>query len=266
MSDYLYSADDSTVSVPSNEHFYLHTHVNYEIFFFLEGDSKYIVEEKQYDLSPGDMIIIRKNEMHRIFHNSNKKYHRIIFMVTPGFFAKSGCEDYESAFTHTDSKLGNKINAQEVHSSGLYDAIMRLKKYSNDFKDLHTPITDSIMIEILYIISHISMFDKAENSNKVIKKIIDYINNHYTEKITLDILCDKFFVSKYYLCHIFKEATGLTVHEYIKQKRLTLAKEFVSDGKTLTEAALLSGFTDYSSFYRAYTKEHKQNPKKFNSN
>ena len=75
------------------------------------------------------------------------------------------------------------------------------------------------------------------------------------------MLCEKFFVSKYYLCHIFKESTGLTVHEYVKQKRLNLAKEFVSDGKTLTEAAILSGFSDYSSFYRAYTKEHNQKPK-----
>lgn len=86
MSDYLYTIGDTIAQSPSNEHFYLHTHSAYEIFFFLEGDAKYIVEEKQYDLAPGDIIIIRKNEMHRIFHNSNKKYRRIVIMVTPEFF------------------------------------------------------------------------------------------------------------------------------------------------------------------------------------
>lgn len=262
MSDYLYTIGDTTALSPSNENFCLHTHSAYEIFFFLEGDAKYIVEEKQYDLAPGDIIIIRKNEMHRIFHNSNKKYRRIVIMVTPEFFRNFGCDQYENAFLSQNTKLGNKINAQVVHSSGLYDAVMRLKKYTNGFKNMYTPIANGIMVEMMYLMNQISLFENAESTNKIIENVINYINNHFTEKITLDMLCDKFFVSKYYLCHIFKESTGLTVHEYVKQKRLTLATDYVSEGKTLTEAALLSGFTDYSSFYRAYTKEHKQNPKK----
>lgn len=262
MFDYLYAISDNTTPSPSNDHFYLHTHEQHEIFMFFEGDSRYVVEDKVYDLSPGDIIIIRKHEMHRIFHNSNKKFHRLVIMVTHDFFRKFGCKQYEDAFLSRETKLGNKINAQVVHSSGIYDAVMRLKKYTNGFKDLHTPVADGIMVEIMYLINQISRFEDAESPNKVIKNVIDYINNHYTEKITLDVLCDKFFVSKYYLCHIFKEATGLTVHEYIKQKRLTLARDYVAAGRTLTESALLSGFTDYSSFYRAYTKEHKQNPKK----
>lgn len=256
-----YHINDCTTESPSNDHFYLHAHGEHEIFMFMEGDSKYVVEDKNYDLSPGDIIIIRKHEMHRIYHNSNKKYRRLVLMVFPEFFSEFNCAEYENVFLSNDSGLGNKINAETVHSSGLYDAFLRLKKYSTDFTQLYTPIADSIMIEILHLINHISMFEKAESSNKVIKGVIHYINNHFTEKITLDALCEKFYVSKYYLCHIFKESTGLTVHEYVKQKRLTLAKDFVREGKTLTEAALLSGFSDYSSFYRAYMKKNKQNPK-----
>ena len=62
MSDYLYTIGDTTAMSPTNSNFCLHTHSAYEIFFFLEGDAKYVVEEKQYDLAPGDIIIIRKNE------------------------------------------------------------------------------------------------------------------------------------------------------------------------------------------------------------
>lgn len=265
MSNSTYQISDTTMEAPSNDHFYLHAHGEHEIFMFLEGDSKYVVEDKNYDLSPGDIIIIRKHEMHRIYHNSDKKYRRLVLMVFPEFFAEFGCSEYENAFLSNDSKLGNKINSETVHSSGLYDAIMRLKKYSKDFSELYTPISNSIMIEILHLINHISLFEEADSSNKVIKGVIHYINNHFTEKITLDDLCERFFVSKYYLCHIFKESTGLTVHEYIKQKRLTLAKDYVREGKTLTEAALLSGFSDYSSFYRAYIKKHQKNPKSENN-
>jgi len=186
----------------------------------------------------------------------------LVLMVFPEFFSQFNCPEYENVFLTNDSKIGNRINAETVHSSGLYDAIMRLMRYSKNFTEIYTPITNSIMIEILHLINHVSMFENAESSNKVIKSVIHYINNHYTEKITLDAICEKFFLSKYYLCHIFKDATGLTVHEYVKRKRLALSREYVREGKTLTEAAILSGFSDYSSFYRAYMKENKQNPKK----
>ena len=261
MSDFLYTSHETVISKPSNKDFHLHSHSEYEIYIFLEGDSKYVVDEKNYALSPGDIIIIRKHEMHRVFHNSEKRYRNIVIMVSPAFFKAHGCKEYENAFLNTASKKGNRVSADAVRSSGLYDAIMRLKKYSDNFTQPYTAITDSMIVEILYLIDKISIFETGDTANKTIKNVINYINNHFTDEITLDALCEKFFVSKYHLCRIFKEATGLTVQSYIKQKRLTLADELKKEGKTLTEAALASGFKDYSSFYRAYMKRYNISPK-----
>ena len=262
MNKYSYGRYESIPNFYSEEQFYLHSHNDYEIFMFLDGDSKDVVEEKNYSLSKGDIIIIRKHEMHRIFHNSPANYNRIIIMISPEFFSKFNCPEYENAFLGNISKTGNKINSVVAHSSGLYDAIMRLKTYTDDFKKPHSAITDSIMVEILYLINQISSYEKADTSNKTIKNVINYLNSHFTEDVTLDTLCEEFFVSKYHLCHLFKKATGLTVHQYIKQKRLTLVDELKLEGKTLTDAALTAGFCDYSSFYRAYVKLHKKNPAK----
>ena len=98
------------------------------------------MEERNYPLSPGDMIIVRKHEMHRVFHNSEKLYRNFVIIVDPEFFKAKGCKDYETAFLNTTYKQGNKINADDVRSSGLYDAIMRLKKYSDNFAEPYTPI------------------------------------------------------------------------------------------------------------------------------
>ena len=260
MSEFLYSANHTVTDKPSNNDFCLHNHKEHEIFVFLEGDSKYVVEEKSYNLSPGDIIIIRKQEMHRIFHNSEKQYKRIFLMLSHDFFTHYNCEEYENSFFANDLKLGNKINSKIVHSSGLYDAIMRLGKYSDDFTNLYTPISNSIMIEILHIINHISLFEVAETSNETIKDIIDHINKHFKEEIKIGMLCNKFFISKYYLCRVFKEATGLTIHEYIDQKRLTYAEELRISGMSLTDAALSAGYSSYSSFYRAFVKKHNSSP------
>ena len=95
MPDFLYSFNEDVMSNPSNEHFRLHSHSEYEIYMFLSGDSKYVVEGKNYELSHGDIIIIRKHEMHRVFHNSNKEYHRLVIMISPDFFKKYHCEEYK---------------------------------------------------------------------------------------------------------------------------------------------------------------------------
>lgn len=261
MADYLYSFDEKLNPTSSNKHFYLHNHNEYEIYMFLEGDAKYVVEDRNYDLVHGDIIIIRKHEMHRVFHNSDKKYRRIIIMISPDFFTEHKCPEYEAVFLDKGPNVGNKIGADTVRSSGLYDTIMRLKKYSDGFSRPNTAISDSIMIEMLHIINGITNFETDKASHSTIKNVINYINQNFTEEITLDILCKQFFVSKYHLCRIFKDATGLTVQNYIKQKRITLALELTKNGASLTEAALEAGFKNYSSFYRACLDRYNISPK-----
>lgn len=256
-----YSANESISEKASNKNFFLHNHAEYEIYMFLEGDSEYIVEGNVYTLNPNDMIIIRKNEMHRVFHNSSKKYRRFVLMISPEFFAQKNCLEYETGFLTQSQKYGNKIKADIVHSSGLYDAISRYKKYSNNYSVSDSPITDSCIIEILHILNSISSFSYANVSNSPIKEIISYINDNFANDISLDELSNVFFISKYYLCRLFKQSTGLTIQNYIRHKRLTYVQELHNAGKTLTDASTLAGFHDYSSFYRAYLKEHNAPPR-----
>lgn len=255
----LYAASETRTEHPSNSNFYLHTHDDYEIYLFLEGDTKYIVEEKVYSLTPGDIIVIRKHEMHRAFHNSVTPYHRFVLMVSPEFFQKYHCAEYEAQFINTGAD--NKIASKIVRSTGLYDALMRLKKYSKDFSKADTPICASVIVEILYLISNIRSFEVSDTSNQQLKSVIAFLNSHYTESLSLDELEKQFFISKYHLCRLFHQNTGLTIHQYLTRKRLTLAGELASDGKSLSEAAALAGFSDYSSFYRAYKKEYGQKPR-----
>lgn len=258
-SDFTVRAD--TTEKPTNEHFYLHNHDDYEIYMFLEGDSSYRVEGVDYQLEPRDIIIIRKHEMHRVFHNAPTRYRRIVLMVSPQFFSENNCIEYERQFSACSGE-GNKISADTVVKSGLYDAFMRLKKCSNEFSDINSPIARAIIVEILYLINSVSTFIGPGKRNEPVQKIINYINNRFTDNLTLDELERRFYVSKYHICHIFREATGLTVHRYICRKRLTLVRELIDAGNNLGEAAQLAGFGTYSSFYRAYTAEFGTPPRK----
>ena len=262
MNPIYYHINENCTEQPTNDHYHLHNHDEYEILLFLEGDAKYIVEERTYSLEPCDIIVIRKHEMHRIYHNSMTRYRRVVLAVSPSFFQQNHCTEYEVQFSKAPKGTGNKISADIVRSCGLFDAFSRYKQYSENYAlDVNSPILVSILIEILYLINKTSGFTSSDMTGTPMKSVLLYLNNRYAEDISLDMLGDKFYLSKYHLCRAFKKATGLTIHEYIRRKRLTRVRELRAEGKNITQAAMEAGFHDYSSFYRAYLKEHGNPPK-----
>ena len=261
MEHYLFNAEEKYAKKSSNESFYLHSHNEYEIYLFLEGDSNCIVENKTYPLYPGDMLILRKNEMHKVYHNKKTPYKRFILMVSSDFFAKYNCSQYENVFKYKSFDESNKINAEIVKSIGIYDAVMRLKNYTNGYENQDVPVAAGIVMEILYLIGKISSFEPPAKGSGLIKKVISYININIDKDISLEKLSSEFFVSKYHLCHSFKKSTGLTIREYINKKRLALVNEYTSQGKSLSSSAALAGFKDYSAFYRTFVRSNNISPK-----
>lgn len=246
--------------VPSNSNYQLHRHEEYEIYMFLEGDSKYVVEDKTYPLKPDDIIIIKNNEMHRVWHNSSTPYRRLTINISPDFFKDNDCQEYEDIFLETSRSHGNKIHAELVHASGLYEAIQRFGTFTDSFENFSSPVAKSGLIEILYYINKISSFDPPQEKESSIQSIIHYLNTHFTDDISLEFLCNHFFISKYYLCRIFKKHTGLTLQQYINEKRLSYFESLRKEGRLLTECASLAGFHDYSAFYRVYVKKYGHSP------
>lgn len=261
MKTHSYSVSTGVITQANNDNFYLHNHDFYEILLFSEGNSEYIVEGNTYTLEPGDIIVIRRNEMHRIFHKSPCNYARTIIYVYPEFFLENNCPEYELPFSNTE-KEGNKISADLASKMGLTDAFDRLNAYSRETHGTDTPVCRSAIIEILYLISKITAFMGDDTHDDLVKQILLYINNNFAENINLDRLAEQFFVSKYHICKIFKNGTGHTVHSYVTRKRITRVRELRKQGKSISEAAYLAGFGNYTSFYRAYLKEYGAPPGK----
>ena len=153
------------------------------------------------------------------------------------------------------------IKAEDVKKSGLRDALFRIKEYSQNYQTLHTPIVRAGIIEMLYLLSNIKLHSDISSKNTQLKEIIAYANEHYTENLTLEELAKKFYISKYYLCHSFRDETGLSFHQYLTKKRLLLAKDLLVTEKNISDVAETVGFRTYSSFYRAYLNEFGTAPK-----
>lgn len=95
-------------------------------------------------------------------------------------------------------------------------------------------------------------------------KIKQYLDEHLTEKISLDALADRFFINKYYLTRIFKEAYGLTISHYVLSKRITRAKQLIRfSDMTMDEIADAIGMSDANYFSRAFRKVEGISPSEY---
>lgn len=88
----------------------------------------------------------------------------------------------------------------------------------------------------------------------LIHQIILYLSESFTEKTSIDMLAEKFYISKYHLMRQFKKETGYTIHGFILHKRIKYACHLIQTGISPSEACYRSGFTDYSLFFKSFTK------------
>jgi len=100
-------------------------------------------------------------------------------------------------------------------------------------------------------------------TDSVVYRVLSYINEHYSEDLSLDFLANKFFISKYHLSREFNRLVGTSVYRYIIQKRLVMAKQMMSNGIPSATVYQHCGFGDYSNFYRAFKAEYQISPREF---
>ena len=110
-----YSDNDILISrgetKPKNFLFRLHNHEDYEIYIFISGDVIYNIEGRDYKLTPYDMLFVRPDEMHRVFHvNENSTYKRMIINITDNFFSQNGIEDFKARLIERSMSEDRKIS------------------------------------------------------------------------------------------------------------------------------------------------------------
>ena len=99
----------------------------------------------------------------------------------------------------------------------------------------------------------------ASGDSKVVA-LLQYLNLHLTEELTIDQLSERFYVSKYHMMRRFRRETGYSIHGYVTEKRLLLAQRLLAQGASPSEVGAQVGYQDYSTFSRAYKKQFGRGP------
>lgn len=248
-----------------------HSHDFFELYLFLDGSVTYYIEEHAYDLIPGDLLVIPPGRMHRpVLSDSTALYERMVLWLNAGYLAS--LDDEKGTLRNRLKAIGQEngylipLRGEEfAFLSGLLVRLLALEKERTDWIALRQRALISTLLTT--VCAEESRRDAADHEVpekfELIPAVIRYINQHYTEGLTLDHLCGEFFVSKYHLIRKFKTYTNSTVYDYIISKRIALARKLLRQGLSAADAGDGCGFSDYSNFYKSFVKKTGMTPAQF---
>ena len=245
---------------PEQIKFNMHTHTDCEIFYFLGGEGNYYIEGNKYPLLPGDVLITNNTESHFIELNTKIPYERFALHFKKNFIQT--LDQGQLLLAPFENREPGKYNLlrSENPDSEMYIVLLNnmMAETSNRGLQLETNLFP-LLNEILIAFNN-SGFQKVEGGKTSAQQIARYINENLENQISLDDICDKFFLSKSQLCRLFKKNFGSSVWSYITIKRLVAAQNMLDIGCAPSRVYSECGFSDYSVFFRAYKRYFGKSP------
>ena len=236
-----------------------HYHEFYKLLFFQSGSGEYVVEGKRYSLAPGDIVLIGKHCVHRPEFTHKIPCERMILYISPEFLEKESSDscNLSDCFSLEDNHV---LRPNDKIRQSLFSIISNIEqelssdRYGREI--LSTGMLLQLLIELTRSMDHKEVQKPAPMlpKSKRMLDIMHYLDDHLTEDLDIDTLAEKFYISRFHMMRRFREETGTTIHAYLSDHRLMLARNLISQGISATDACFRCGFGSYSSFSRAYTK------------
>ncbi len=279
MSDYEkkgYLASDFRVfrlKDPTLQPIAFHYHDFHKIILFLNGNVDYVIEGKTYHLTARDIVFVSAGEIHRpVFLPGSADYERIVIYVSPAFLERWQRQDPE----HTD--LGHcflqaRETASVMHqapgtSHDLLFHMDKLEKAAHGEGFANGLYTELLFIEFMILVNRLleghelAGLENATYDPKI-QEVLAYVNQHLADALSIDTLAAHTYTSKFYLMRKFKADTGYALHQYIRSKRLLLARDMLRSDLPIAQIASEVGFADYSTFSRAFKEMFQCSPREY---
>ena len=242
-----------------------HYHEFCKLLLLVSGKGSYVVDGQRYLLQPGDVVLVDSRSIHRPELESGNPYERIIIYIAPEFLQKMSTADcnLQEIFS---LEAGHVLRLKESERKKIFAMTAALEKELSGADYGRELISNAYLLRLLVEIGRQRRRKDVYNPHPVtpqnprVLEWMAYIDQHLAEDLDMDSLAERFYISKYHMMRLFRRETGFTIHTYLLQRRLLLARQLIEQGMRTTEACYRCGFRSYSSFARAYNKHLGSTP------
>lgn len=246
----------------------LHYHDAVELIMVKEKEYPVTVQDKEYVLEPGDICFIPSRALHHLKGGPGARFILLLDMQPLSFYS-----DYHAL----EPILMRPWIFNEHSYPELYQ---QLNKNLTDIIDVYFSGEDmwelaiySRLLQVLEFVGKYYLSRRQEPSPEAVGQsqinyekfinLMNYIDTHYAESLTLEWAADYVGFSKYHFHRLFKSYTGITFHDHLMKKRIQVAQSLLNTDLPITEIAFRTGFTNSSSFGRVFRSLTGASPSAF---
>jgi len=260
----------------------LHHHDFFELYYLRSGEMNYIVDGQRYVLRPGNLLFIAPDQFHRPDVMSTSSFERFVLWIHPAFM-NSALEHFPglSADLFSGARISNFLCLNESQRETLEMLLSSLEQESCSALAYRQTMCHAILIALIVHIKRMmldlpqsdrpsfaahspaALQPVADASGEQLREVFSYIQNHLSEDLSTSALAERFFFNPHTLARHFKKHAGIPIGDYVRKKRLATARLLIYQGMNAVQAGTVSGFSDYSTFYRAFRQEYGTSPKAF---
>lgn len=244
----------------------LHCHNDFfEIYFFLSGDLRYLMESTAYKMVPGTVLLIPPGTFHQpVFLSKDAPYTRMFLWLSRSYLMRLSSRDTNlcSCFEEPGYKKIARMDPDDMQRiQSAFLKLTRLKGSGVWGADL---LANSIITDILLTVHGVCQerrFDPADiHQDTFLSLVTAYISDNIEEIQTLDQVAEHFYINKAYLSRQFTKKLGVSAYQYIIKKRMAYAYQLLQEGHPLSAICTSAGYKDYPTFYKAFRKEYGNSP------
>ena len=242
----------------------LHSHVFYEILYICSGNIQYLIKTERYQIQPGDIIIVPPGGSHQPILTDLKTmpYRRYVLWLSPLFM-----KGITPLFPDNDFSCPRLLR-----TAGTKWAILKDKFHAGILEaEQKRPGWNAFIygntLELITMLYRATLDKKSvhlkSEKPELLEKILSFIELNLSENLSLEDAGKRFFVSRSTISNTFRKEMGISFYRYVTQRRLVASKNLILENIPLETIARQVGFSDYSSFYRAFKSEYGISPRQF---
>lgn len=258
-----------------DEGIFTHKHKDFsELVIVMKGSAKHIVDDEKFYIKKGDIFVISNDTAHGYEETEDFRIINIMFRPetlflgdydikkSAGFHALFVLEPYCTKEHTFKSRL--MLNPKDFEKINILIDFM-FSEYETKADGWQT-ILEANFLTLVTMLSRLYSFDNSPEKSDIINiaKSISYMENHYTEDISIDVLAEISHYSSRHFTRIFSETYNTTPLNYILSLRINKACSLLKENQlTISDIAFQCGFSDNNYFSRIFKKRIGLTPKQF---